>query len=842
MKRLLRRFGLRVAPAMVLLGSLFGPDPVRAVAQESSGPDFLREIRPILAERCFACHGPDEGSREGSLRLDRREDALQSGDSGVAAIVPGDADASELVRRILSDDSGERMPPDEVKKPLTDRQRELLIAWVESGAEYATHWAYEPLDRPKVPFEPSLEPPATADAESVSPAGPIDAWLRAGWPAGTIVPSAADRYRLARRAALDLTGLPPDLDEVEAFVTDDRPDAWMRYVDRQLASPRFGERWAWPWLDAARYADSNGYQGDSDRTMWPWRDWVVDSLNRDLPFDVRTEWQLAGDLIPGASDEQRLATGFLRNHMINGEGGRIPEENRVDYVMDMTETTGTVWLAATLNCCRCHDHKFDPISRRDYYRWFAFFDRTPVDGSGGNPRTPPVLSVPSDEQRRDLERLERELADEVAALEAFEPAETPQEEGAAPIVPVAARNQDQWRALLDDPSTTEEQAALIRQRIARLDARQALRDAVPVVMVMEDVAQPRTTYMLDKGLYTARDEAVEAGVPETFGPWNETLSPDRRGLAHWLLDNARPVTARVAANRIWQELFGIGLVKTSEDFGSQGEPPVNAALLTGLAEEFVASDWSAKGLIRKVVLSSGYRASSIRSDSAADMDPANRLLTRGARYRLASWMIRDQALAVSGLLVDRIGGAPVHPYQPDGVWQEATFGARGYPQSHGADLHRRSLYTFWRRIVAPTMFFDTSSRQTCSVATARTNTPLHALATLNDVTYIEAARVLADEELLIAVESDREDARLLEAIFRRVLRRPPTADETAVLIEAFRRHRGRFETARDEAQGLVTYGETASPPLAAELPVERRAAAALVALTLLNLDETISKE
>ncbi|MCA9106928.1 MAG: PSD1 domain-containing protein [Planctomycetales bacterium] len=798
--------------------------------------DYLRDIRPLLGDRCFRCHGVDENSREGGLRLDTADGALEGGDSG-PAIVPGEPDNSELIRRILTDVDDERMPPDDAKQPLTDAEKQILVRWVQQGAEYAEHWAFLPTERPAI---------GDIEKGSFRADGAFDAWVMSAWPREAHVAPAANRYRLARRAALDLTGLPPDLESVERFVQDPRPDAWQRYVDRLMASPRYGERWAWPWLDAARYADSNGYQGDGDRTMWPWRDWVVDALNRGVPFDRWTVWQIAGDQLPEPTDETRLATGFLRNHMINGEGGRIAEENRVDYVMDMNETVGTTWLAMTLNCARCHDHKFDPISRRDYYQLSAFFNQTPVDGGGGNPQTPPVMTITTDEQQRQLDQIavavepllrELEQAERKAAESVDPPAGTQQP--AATIAP-RDRNKEQWRAILEAAERDPAELATIERLVGLIEQRERVISQRPVVMIMADRPERRPTYMLNKGLYTALEDEVTSGVPEVLGPWPEDAPDNRFGLARWLVEGARDVTARVAVNRVWQELHGIGLVKTAEDFGTQGEPPANAVLLDGLAASLIDHQWDTKWLVRELLAGNHYRLDSVRDGSLDDWDPANRLTTRGARHRMSSWMIRDQALAVSGLLVDRIGGPPVQPYQPEGVWREATFGNRSYAQGHGADLHRRSLYTFWRRIVAPTMFFDTASRQTCSVAVARTNTPLHALVTLNDPTFMEAARITADETLIQVGSADPQA--WVEPLFLRVLIRPPSDREREILAAAFERHRLHFGEHPQQAEELLAFGETPSPSPALTYDPTTRAALTMVVSTLLNLDETLSKE
>ena len=381
---------------------------LHTIADEIS---FQRDIRPILSDHCLKCHGPDASAREASLRLDIEDSALQGGDSGVAALTPGKPDQSELIRRILSEDESEIMPPPEMKHPLDATQIALLSRWIEAGGNFDEHWSFQPIEQPATPTFDSSE-----DTRH-----PVDSFVNARLASSPLtVGRFADRYQLIRRLYFEITGLPPTIDEADAFVVDPRPDAVERLIDRLLASPHYGERMAWNWLDAARYADSNGYQGDGDRTMWPWRDWVVRALNEDLPFDDFTKWQVAGDLLPKPTTEQVLATGFFRNHMINGEGGRIPEENRIDYVMDMTETLGTVWLGLTFNCCRCHDHKYDPLSKRDYYSMFAFFNQTPVTGGGGNPQTPPVIPVLSDEQQDQREELNRQIEQAIARLERWQ--------------------------------------------------------------------------------------------------------------------------------------------------------------------------------------------------------------------------------------------------------------------------------------------------------------------------------------------------------------------------------------------------------------------------------------
>jgi len=1038
-------------PAMLRLLSLLLAAMVSpaAFAQVS----FKRDIRPILSDNCFYCHGPDGNHREADLRLDTQEGAL-------TAIEAGKPDESELLRRLVSHDLDERMPPPKSNKQLTAEQINLLRQWIAEGAPWEAHWSFTPLSAPPVPIATaSTRAASTRTASTATPLtatpltaaaltsgtirNPIDAFVQTqldarGWHAA----DEADRRTLIRRVTLDLTGLPPTKPEVDAFLSDSSPTAYERVVDRLLQSSAFGERMAWDWLDAARYADTNGYQGDNERTMWPWRDWVVQAFNKNMPYDQFTVWQLAGDLLPEATLEQKLATGFLRNHMINGEGGRIAEENRVDYVMDMTETVGTVWMGLTLNCCRCHDHKFDPLRQRDYYQLFAFFNQTPVDGGGGNPQTPPVLPVPSREQQSRLDEIDQQisavdrklksraaelaaqfhdweqsqreslrqnpspwrvsqvakatathqklevLADqsllasgETVANDSYEVELHPGESSMASLrlealqheslpngglsrwpggnfvltsfeVYLRAANSTERRrlkisdakatfeqgelkvktALDDDPKTgwgvweghavdrshsavfyfkeplwlaetdrllvvlkhesqhaqhmlgrfrlstsasetaefeetdpkfeaalkktetdrdqldralltarqqrgDQSYLAIQAERRALDDARKAVMAAVPNVMVMAQRPQPRETTMLSRGLYNQPGEKVEPQVPVSLPALCNEFPADRLALAKWLVSSEQPLTARVVVNRFWQQFFGGGLVKTVEDFGSQGEVPRYLDLLDWLSTDFRDSGWNVKHLVRLLVTSHTYRQSSQLGGSAlAADDPDNRWLTRGPRFRMPSWMLRDQALAASGLLVNSMGGPSVNSYQPEGIWEEATFGLKKYQRGAGDALYRRSLYTFWRRIIGPTMFFDNASRQVCTVKVVRTNTPLQALFTLNDVTFIEAARALASKSLLD--EANSIQARI-DLIFQQILARPSSDKEAAVLIAALERSRQQFTAQPDQADALLAVGESTPP---AQINRVELASWTALCLAVLNLDEALTKE
>lgn len=809
-----------------------------SVAQPA--PDFSREILPILSDNCFQCHGPDANHREAELRLDVESNA-KAPREGYHIIDPGNSAGSELVYHITTDDEFDRMPPVDSIKSLADDEKDLITRWIEAGAEWGQHWSFEPIIRPEVVVG--------SDAET----NPIDMIVRRELWAREMEPSAeADRRSLIRRVSLDLTGLPPTPEEVADFVNDTAPGAFGTVVDRLLASPAYGERMAWDWLEIARYADTNGYQGDRTRAMWMWRDWVVGAFNENLPFDEFSVWQLAGDLLPEATQDQVLATAFLRNHPINGEGGRIPEENRVDYVLDMTDTMGTTWLGLTLSCARCHDHKFDPISQAEYYAFSAYFNQTPVDGSGGSAQTKPVLDFSTPEQH------EREAAEQAkipalaAAVDELELRVFPRPEGEpaskslkvrefdATVLnpldgPASKRGSNSLRRILEIAAVGEpEYIAAVTALLEVVERREAIAAEMLRVMVMGDREEPRETFVLDRGLYNAPLGAVEAGVPESLPALPMGAPSNRLSLAQWIVADENPLTARVVVNRYWQMLFGMGLVKTPEDFGVQGEVPLQADLLDWLAAEFRDSGWDVKHLLRTIVTSATYRQTARVTAEMLERDPDNRWFARGPRYRMPAWMLRDQALAVSGLLVDKQGGPGVFPYQPPGVWAEASFDKFQYQADSGEGLYRRSLYTFWRRTANPTIFFDAQTRFVCTVNTRRTNTPMHALALLNDTTYVEAARVLAER----ALAAPRTPEQRLEYIFMRTLARPPAGEEMQILLDGLRRHTAEFEPEESAATELLSVGDW--PRNEALDPIEH-AAWALLCLSVLNLDETLNQ-
>jgi hypothetical protein len=1016
------------------------------LAEGNDQLSFDRDIRPILADKCFRCHGPDPQQRQADLRLDTADGALCDL-GGRRAIVPGKPEESELWRRVTSVDADERMPPSSTGKSLTDADRGKLRHWIEQGAEYEAHWSLRP-PRKSVP-------PANRDPSWARTA--IDRFVLANLDRDELLPQPeADRFTLVRRLSLDLTGLPPSPDEIEAFVADRSANAYEVLVDRLLASPHFGECFALDWLDAARYADTNGYFVDNERQMWRWRDWVIAAFNRNLPFDQFTIEQLAGDLLPQATIEQQIASGFHRNHPVTYESGIIDEEYRVEYVCDRVETTAAVWLGLTLGCARCHDHKFDPLTQRDFYRMYAFFNNIPEKGNAGRDgNADPQIPAPLPEQMLRLERM-KQAVDELAAVFDREAgdialaqtewqhdavrhlptiatpvswidceADLPQTmrtqgnvsfsqgiagqavsldgdswlEFDAPLVPqcdrpfaVAAwflantdpgtivcrfddredlrgfnvmveksmlvvqfmhRNEGEsilltsreqvplrrwhhvvvsydgggaargvsvyldgqplamkvvydtldgsiavdrpWRLgrrsegyglkglidearLYDRPLTAAEASDLftaerlkylldaakehtpvesdelrdfflthgakepVRASYLRLKEARAELDAfqgtIPTAMVMREAEPPRETFVLARGQYDRPRERVEAGVPAVLPPLPSGIKPDRLALARWLVDRDQPLTARVIVNRFWHHYFGRGLVGTLNDFGSQGERPTHPELLDWLAVEFMESGWDVKALQRLIVTSAVYRQESRARPELIARDPDNCLLARGPRNRLPAELVRDQALALGGLLVRSVGGRSVRPYQPAGLWEAVSYGGeQSYQQDQGEGLYRRGIYTFWKRQAPPPslLAFDAPTRETCVVQRSRTNTPLQALVVLNDPTYVEAARKLAERVL----RSDRrtDDDRLRLAFFI-VTGRYPDDTEHAELAKLLVRQIERYNGKQQQAEALLSVGESAW-----DLSLSRTELAAwtVVAHTLLNLDEAICK-
>jgi hypothetical protein len=1030
----------------------------RATADQTTAGaiDFNRDIKPILSENCFKCHGPDEQERKGKLRLDTRAGAVAARRQR-AAVVPGKAAESLVIERLTTDDPELRMPPRKTGKQLKPEQIALLQRWIDAGAKWSEHWAFVAARRPAVP---AMTTPADDGGSARSPRfrlrNPIDNFVLERLRKEGLEPSPeASKTTLIRRVTFDLTGLPPTLAEIDAYLADTRDDAYERLVDRLLESPRYGERMALDWLDAARFADTHGYHIDSGRDMTRWREWVIDAFNKNKPFDEFTVEQLAGDLLPNATLEQKIASGFNRNHMINFEGGAIPDEYHTAYIVDRVNTTGTVWLGLGVGCAQCHDHKYDPITQKDYYRLFAFFHNVPesgLDGSKGN--AAPVLRVPSREQERLLaglqdesKRLEERLKgpwpevdakqaewEKLAAtekqvawtawdVEAFQSERgakmtklkdlsirvggpNPEKDiyrlnGVPPLKKVTAVRvevlpddlpgrdkvgrsangnfvlntvtalasisgklaqprqfkaasadfsqqgfpvehavdcepatgwailpevhkphvavfelaetlevgeatklflgfhfesqfaQHQWsrfrlsvtdapsphgssalpdpvRAALGTPpekrtpaqqaelrdhhrarvapegKKLHEQLASVKKELADLEKR------IPTSMVMQEMPKPRDTFVLNRGQYDKKGEKVVADVPAFLPPLRSEahrlqsvgVQPNRLDLARWLVRPDHPLTARVIVNRYWQLYFGTGLVKTAEDFGSQGEWPSHPELLDWLATEFIESGWNVKQMQRLIVTSSTYRQSAVVTPVHLAKDPENRLLARQSRPRLQAEFIRDQALAVSGLMNGELGGKSVSPYQPPGLWEElmsradgANWTAQTYKQSTGKDLYRRTMYTFWKRTCPPPTLatFDAPDRETCTVRRARTNTPLQALILMNDPTYVEASRKLAERMVL---EGGSSPAERIKFAFRLLTARPPSEKELTLLWRVFDEQLARYRKDPAAAEKLLAVGEAKRNE---KLDAAELAAWSMVASVILNLDEVVTR-
>jgi len=935
-----------------------------ALAAHAQPVTLNRDIRPIFSDRCYTCHGHSSTTRQSKLRLDME---------------PPVSARAEILRRIRLGNAPGHMPA--TGPPLSASEIDLIQRWIDEGAPWEKHWSFNPPQRPAVP----------AGENAIDHF--IVARLRRE---GLKLSPEADKPSLLRRVTLDLTGLPPTLQELDAFLEDNSPNAYEKVVDRLLASPRYGERMAVRWLDAARYADTNGYQTDGERFMWRWRDWVIDAFNSNKPYDQFVIEQLAGDLLPNATPDQRLATGFNRNHRGNGEGGIVPEEYAVEYVMDRVDTTSTVFLGLTIGCARCHDHKYDPIAQREYYQLFAYFNNIPERGNAqkfGN--SPPLMKAPTPAQQEELRKLdnalaaaeksftapgqqewERKLAPEtdwasdrqldagkvgdfgyldrftlaarVTATEpngsifsrmkdqqegpgyqfilkdgklqvnlvlrwlddairvetrdslelnrphhvamtwdgsryadgvkiyvdgvawplkvnldqmnqnfavkeplrigagfsgsvenvriyktALPPAEiadlaVPENLSDIAAIPAARRTAAQssklHRAFLDQFPAWQSILALREQRSRYYDS-------IPTTMVMEELPTPRQAFLLKRGAYDHPGEKVERGVPAALPPLPADAPKNRLGLARWIADPANPLTARVAVNRYWQMYFGTGIVKTVEDFGSQGEWPGNPELLDWLATEFVRTGWNVKAMQKTIVMSAAYRQTSKASPELLQRDPENRLVARGPRFRLPAEAVRDQALAVSGLLVEKVGGPSVKPYQPAGLWKELS-GGEDYQQDHGENLYRRSLYTFWKRASPPPMManFDSAGREACTVRETRTNTPLQALDLMNDVTFIEASRNLAQRMI-------RNGG--VDYGFRVATSRLPTEHEKGILLNAYQYNLDRFQSNPESALRLISQGESPRDP---SLDPAQLAAWTNVASLSLNLDETVTRQ
>lgn len=731
--------------------------------------DFNFHVKPILSDRCFKCHGPDPNTREGGLALHTAEFAFGAlgKNHDRFALVPGQPDSSSLIQRIFTDNPDDIMPPPESNLTLTAREKEILKKWVAQGAEWKKHWAFT---RPVDPLVPEVSITNQMNNE-------IDQFVLDQLQQRGLEPSEKERpEKLLRRVSFDLTGLPPTQEAIKDFLKDPSPEAFERKVDELLASEAYGERMAIDWMDLSRYADSHGYQDDFERIAWPWRDWVIHAFNENMPYDQFVTWQLAGDLMPNPTLEMIVATSFNRNHKITAEGGVIPEEYRTEYVADRSQTISTAFLGLTMECSRCHDHKYDPITQKDYFSMFAFFNNIPEVG---------LIEM-------------RELA-------------------AEPRIQISKEDINGILSFINNRKDEDE---------------------IPL-MVMKEMEEPRKSYILNRGLYDQPTEEVQPDTPPAILGFEESYSRDRLGLAKWMFNEENPLTARVAVNRLWQQLFGVGIVSTANDFGNQGALPTHPQLLDFLALKYQNEGWDTKAMLKYMVMSATYQQSSKVSPELLERDPENRYLARAPRLRLTAEMLRDQALAASGLLHDEIGGPSVKPYQPEGLWKETTGGGGGslasYKMDSGNQVYRRGLYTFWKRTMPPPsmMTFDAASRDFCTVQRQQTSTPLQALVLLNDPQVIEASRALAQQAMDAGLG---QTGQVIEHMFFRVTSRRPTEQEVTVLEDYFESEKVSFSEDPDRVEEYLAIGNYTVPELSVDL-----AAYTLVANAILNLDESVTR-
>ncbi len=802
-----------------------------ALCSAQTPPDFQREIRPILSNNCFQCHGPDEKERKGGehgYRLDTADGAFADL-GGYKALLPGKPEDSELFKRVTTKDEDDAMPPRKSGKKLTEKETALLREWIRSGAKYTRHWSYEKPARPAAP---------AVQNSKFKIQNPIDNFVFARLEKEKLSPQPeTDRYSLIRRVSLDLTGLPPTPEEADAFANDQSPDAYEKVVDRLLSSSAYGEHWGRAWLDLARYADSAGYADDPPRTIWAYRDWVIRAFNANMPFDQFTIEQIAGDLLPGeneagsqearkepfmaswvpaSKDDHLIATAFHRNTMTNNEGGTDDEEFRNAAIVDRANTTMAVWMGTSFACAQCHTHKFDPITNAEYFRLFAFLNNT--EDSDKKDERPTLELPPTAEQKAKRAELEARLATLDAKIK----------------VP---RTADAEPAKFDaELKKARDEAAAVRKQI------EATRLTVPIMRELAGNQRRKTKIQL-RGNFLVLTDEVSEGVPAAFHPLPKDALMNRLTLACWLVDDANPLTARVIANRFWESIFGSGIVRTSEEFGAQGEPPSHPELLDWLACELMhptviadAKPWDVKAFLKLLVTSATYRQSSKVTSEVNERDPDNRLLARGPRFRMGAEMVRDQALAVSGLLSRKMFGPPVRPPRPNMGLNAAFGGALDWATSAGEDMHRRALYTEWRRTSPyPSMVtFDAPNREVCTLRRNRTNTPLQALVTMNDPVYIEAAQSLA-RRMIASGATPQEKVR---AGFRLTLIRPPSEKETQRLIALHDAVLASYQQDQKKALEMATNPIGAAPKGA---DVADLAAWTTVANTLLNLDETVMK-
>ena len=847
---------------------------------DGAAVDFQRDIQPIFEQRCYECHGGKK--QKSGLRLDQSASVFRGGDSGKPAIVRGDSSGSSILARVTSSEADEMMPPKGER--LLPEQISKLRTWIDAGATWpkelsgdTTHWSYL---KPVAPEKPVLK-------NKTWPRNGLDAFVLARLEQEKLPPSPeADRATLIRRVSLDLIGLPPNPREVADFLADKSPAAYEKVVDRLLGSPHYGERWARPWLDLARYADTQGYEKDNRRSMWPYRDWVIQALNRNISFKQFTIEQLAGDLLPNPTRDQRVATGFHRNTMTNTEGGTDDEEFRHEAIVDRVNTTMLVWMGTTMGCAQCHNHKYDPLTTKEYYQLFAIFNNT-ADSDKDDER--PTLKLSSPDQERRLKELRQEISELDTKLKSVTPeltraqAEWEQKlitslaaekvsetnspasnesepkpdqaaatksagkNSASPKLPEKirttlltasdSRTEAQRKELLNYFRTNAHELKPIRDELAAARKSETdLEKSIPLTSIMEELAAGRETQIHLRGAYLSKGEKVLPGVPAAFSPIATNAPVNRLALANWLASDENPLTARVLVNRYWEQLFGIGIVETAEDFGKQGEPPANQALLDWLALEFMNHGWDMKAILKTMVMSATYRQTSHAAPELFRRDPFNRLLARGPRVRLDAELLRDQALSLAGLLSEKIGGPSVMPPQPDGLWQVVYSGDK-WETSKGEDKHRRGLYTFWRRTLPhPAMTtFDAPSREFCVVRRTRSNTPLQALTILNDPEYIEAAEALARRGMN---EGGKTSTQKIDFVVRLCLARAPRPAEAKRLLDLFEQERLRYEMDPKSAEAMaakyLSKDERATDTAS-------MAAWTVVANVLLNLDELITK-
>lgn len=964
--------GLLIAGAVV---PLQGTKP-----KAKSKINFSRDVKPILSQNCFKCHGPDAGTVAAGLRLDSFEEATRDR-GGKAAIVPGDPAKSRLIIKINHEDEDLRMPPpDSGLKPLTDHQKEILRTWIAEGAKYEKHWSLVP---PTMPPTPEVSNPKWIR-------NPIDRFVMARLDEDGLKPEAeADKETLITRASLTLTGLPPEPEEIKRFLADKTPNAYEKLVDRLLSTPEYGEHQARYWLDAVRYGDTHGLHLDNERAIYPYRDWVVNALNKDLPFDKFTLWQIAGDLLPNPTNEQRVATGYIRMNPTTNEGGAIEEEFLAKNTFDRVDTTSTVFLGMTVACARCHDHKYDPIKQKDYYGLYAFFNSTVDKPLDGNERFPaPVIRVTTPDDDARIANWDKEIDALIAGVKkeaalawlksAWQPvlqtsawevspaypakdfdaafttpfaAEPGSSEtvawkpidlkigkqfdnlvgkenaagyvrgviksGIAQELPIQVSSDDAVKVWINGQLAHENKVlrgvgqstdavklklvagnntivikvinsggpdgliltfgnadseridkvynvwndpAKVKQQnlteLAKLfleigtPSKTALRyrkliadrneyvNALPQSLVAEELPKPRQAFVLRRGEYNLPTDKVSRTLPGAIGELPKGAPVNRLGLAEWLVSKDNPLVSRVFVNRMWQQHFGNGIVKTAEDFGSQGEWPINPELLDYLAVTFRDQGWSIKKLHRLIVTSAAFRQRSSADHNKLTKDPENRLASRGPRFRLDAEVLRDRALAAGGLLIEKLGGPGFKPYQPDGLWEAIAFlesNTARYAKESGPGIYRRSLYLFWKRTSPhPIMLsFDAPMRESCSVRRSRTNTPLQALVTLNEPAFLEASRALAQR----VIDEESGDDRRLERAFMLTVGREPSAKERSLLTEALARYRVRFLAKPSDAEEMLKVGDSKR---ASRIPAPEHAAWMLICSTLMNTDEFLT--